>query len=119
MVVPMMRPDVFGALASHAGDALFEACYLPEFPQVARQLRDDYEGSYEVFFERLAAADRFDFETYFPALDIVRVRRRLLARPRQPGQGAAPVRRRHRPPDRRRVGAVARPRSGADGPSAR
>ena len=24
MVVPMMRPDVFGALASHAGDALFE-----------------------------------------------------------------------------------------------
>ena len=54
MVVPMMRPDVFGALASHAGDALFEACYLPEFPQVARQLRDDFDGSYEVFFERLA-----------------------------------------------------------------
>ena len=27
MVVPMMRPDVFGALASHAGDALFECCY--------------------------------------------------------------------------------------------
>ena len=24
MVVPMLRPDVFGALASHAGDALFE-----------------------------------------------------------------------------------------------
>ena len=24
MVVPMMRPEVFGALASHAGDALFE-----------------------------------------------------------------------------------------------
>ena len=33
LVVPMMRPDVFGALASHAGDALFEACYLPEFPR--------------------------------------------------------------------------------------
>ena len=42
MVVPMMRPDVFGALASHAGDALFEACYLPEFPRsraAARRLR--------------------------------------------------------------------------------
>ena len=32
MVVPMMRPDVFGGLASHAGDALFECCYQPFFP---------------------------------------------------------------------------------------
>ena len=54
MVVPMLRPDVFGALASHAGDALFECCYLPEFRDVARTLRDHFEGSYEVFFERLA-----------------------------------------------------------------
>ena len=45
MVVPMMRPDVFGALASHAGDALFEGCYLPGFPETARSLRDDFEGS--------------------------------------------------------------------------
>jgi hypothetical protein len=50
MVVPMLRPDVFGALASHAGDALFEACYLPEFRQVSRVLRDEYEGSYERFW---------------------------------------------------------------------
>ena len=55
MVVPMLRPDVFGALASHAGDALFECCYLPEFRNVARSLRDHFEGSYEVFFERLGA----------------------------------------------------------------
>ncbi len=34
MVVPMMRPDVFGALASHAGDALFECSLVPEFPAV-------------------------------------------------------------------------------------
>src|SRR3954452_6046402 len=52
MVVPMLRPDVFGALASHAGDALFEACYLPEFPKTARLLRDDYDGSFDVFFEK-------------------------------------------------------------------
>ena len=45
MVVPMLRPDVFGALASHAGDALFEACYLPNFPQLARKLRDEFDGS--------------------------------------------------------------------------
>ena len=66
MVVPMLRPDVFGALASHAGDALFEACYLPEFPSTARKLRDDFEASWEVFFERLATAERVDFETFRP-----------------------------------------------------
>jgi enterochelin esterase-like enzyme len=66
MVVPMLRPDVFGALASHAGDALFEACYLPEFPAVARRLRDDFEGSWDVFFERLATAERVDFTRFRP-----------------------------------------------------
>jgi len=64
MVVPMLRPDVFGALAAHAGDALFEACYLPEFPGVARRLRDGFDGSYEVFFSRLAEADRFDYDEF-------------------------------------------------------
>jgi putative esterase len=50
MVVPMHRPDVFGALATHAGDALFDVAYRPEFAQRARQLRDLYDGSYEKFF---------------------------------------------------------------------
>ncbi|MEU8226105.1 alpha/beta hydrolase-fold protein [Kribbella sp. NPDC048915] len=54
MVTPMMRPDVFGALATHAGDALFDVCYRPEFPVRARTLRDKYEGSYEKYFEDLA-----------------------------------------------------------------
>ena len=57
MVVPMLRPDVFGALATHAGDALFEACYLPEFPVRARQLRDEFDGSWDTFFERAQNAD--------------------------------------------------------------
>jgi Putative esterase len=64
MVAPMLRPDVFGALASHAGDALFEACYLRDFPGVARTLRDTFEGSIEVMLERLAAADHFDWSTF-------------------------------------------------------
>jgi S-formylglutathione hydrolase FrmB len=61
MVLPMLRADVFGALASHAGDALFECCYQPEFPGLARTLRDHFEGSYEVFHERFAQAGHFDF----------------------------------------------------------
>jgi Putative esterase len=43
MITPMLRPDVFGALASHAGDALYELCYLAEFGKAVRHLRD-YDG---------------------------------------------------------------------------
>jgi hypothetical protein len=68
MVVPMMRPDVFGGLASHAGDALFEYCYIAEFSKTIRTLRDDFEGSWDVFFEKLAAADRFDFDKFGPVM---------------------------------------------------
>lgn len=69
MVVPMLRPDVFGALATHAGDALFECCYQPEFPLTARTLRDHFDGSWKVFSERLAAADHLDFDRFGPPLN--------------------------------------------------
>jgi S-formylglutathione hydrolase FrmB len=63
MVVPMLRPDVFGALASHAGDALFEVCYQPEFPETVRALRDHFDGSYDRFWKSMASLERFDFAT--------------------------------------------------------
>jgi S-formylglutathione hydrolase FrmB len=40
MITPMLRPDLFGALATHAGDALYEMSYVPEFGRAARLLRD-------------------------------------------------------------------------------
>jgi hypothetical protein len=40
MITPMLRPDLFGALATHAGDALYELCYIPEFAAAVRALRD-------------------------------------------------------------------------------
>ena len=43
MITPMLRPDLFGALATHAGDALYENCYIPEFGTAVRLLRD-YDG---------------------------------------------------------------------------
>jgi S-formylglutathione hydrolase FrmB len=55
MITPMLRPDLFGGLATHAGDALFEVCYLPEFPEAARALRDEYGGSYDAFWEDFRA----------------------------------------------------------------
>jgi S-formylglutathione hydrolase FrmB len=69
LVVPMLRPDVFGALASHAGDSLFEACYLKDFPETARVLRDRYEGSFEVFFEELKKVNALDFGQHGAALN--------------------------------------------------
>ena len=51
MVTPMLRPDLFGGLATHAGDALFEVCYQAEFRKSARALRDDYDGSFDRFWE--------------------------------------------------------------------
>ena len=39
MITPMLRPDLFAHMASHAGDSLYEGCYLPEFAQAARALR--------------------------------------------------------------------------------
>jgi S-formylglutathione hydrolase FrmB len=51
MVTPMLRPDLFGALATHAGDALFDVTYTLEFPAAARALRDRYDGSFDRFWE--------------------------------------------------------------------
>ncbi len=70
MVVPMLRPDIFGALASHAGDALFEASNLPDFPRVARHLRDHFDGSWDVFFERLRGEDHLDWDRFGGPLEI-------------------------------------------------
>jgi hypothetical protein len=42
-ITPMLRPDLFGGLASHAGDSLYELCYVKEFGDATRHLRD-YDG---------------------------------------------------------------------------
>lgn len=65
MVVPMLRPELFGGLASHAGDALFEASYQRDFPEISRLLREHYDGSYEAFWtdfrSRVADTKPWDF----------------------------------------------------------
>ena len=50
MVTPMLRPDLFGGFATHAGDSLFEVSYQPDVRECVRALRDEYEGSYERFW---------------------------------------------------------------------
>ncbi|CRK56090.1 putative esterase [Alloactinosynnema sp. L-07] len=43
MITPMLRPDVFGALATHAGDTLYELSYIPDIAKAVRALRA-YDG---------------------------------------------------------------------------
>ncbi len=43
MITPMLRPDLFGVLATHAGDSLYEMCYIPEMGKAVRHLRG-YDG---------------------------------------------------------------------------
>jgi hypothetical protein len=65
MITPMLRPDLFGALATHAGDALYELLYIPEIPKTVRGLRG-YDGSIEAWWKdfqsRLAFTRPEDFD---------------------------------------------------------
>jgi S-formylglutathione hydrolase FrmB len=58
MITPMLRPDLFGGLATHAGDSLYELCYIPEFGKAARALRD-YDGSIERWWEDFQSRTAF------------------------------------------------------------
>ena len=69
MVTPMLRPDLFGGLATHAGDALFETCYLREIGEAARALRDEYDGSYERFWEDFRSRPAFSKDSDHVLLD--------------------------------------------------
>jgi hypothetical protein len=90
MVVPMLRPDVFGALASHAGDALFECCYLREFPVIARRLRDDFEGSYDVLRRRIAEEPNFNWARYGGAISLYAYACAYTPDPERPGEALLP-----------------------------
>lgn len=66
MVAPMLRPEVFGGLGALAGDALFECCYLPMFPEAARVLRDRFGGSWQRFHQEVRGAEEFDWDLIKP-----------------------------------------------------
>jgi pimeloyl-ACP methyl ester carboxylesterase len=90
MVLSMLRPDVFSAFASLAGDALFECCYLPEFPLVARTVRDHFDGSFEGLIERARNADPFDFQLLGTALSAYAMAAAYSPDPDQPGKVLVP-----------------------------
>jgi hypothetical protein len=69
MVTPMLRPDLFGGLATHAGDALFEVCYQPDFRTSVRALRNHYDGSFDRFWEDFRSRPPLSKKTDYPLLN--------------------------------------------------
>jgi len=61
MITPMLRPDLFRALATHAGDALYEFCYVPEFAKAVRYLRA-YDGDVQKWWADFRARTAFTKE---------------------------------------------------------
>jgi hypothetical protein len=113
-ITPMLRPDLFGGLASHAGDALYEFCYLREFADSVRYLRD-YDGDvwkwWDDFRSRVAFTKKED------ATLLMTLRGLLLRRRRR--HGAAPVRPEDRATDPVALGPLAGLGPGADGAEVR
>jgi S-formylglutathione hydrolase FrmB len=90
MVVPMLRPEVFGALASHAGDALFECSYLPEFPKIVRTLREHFGGSMDALLAAVHASDRLDWEHHATAFSMYAYAAAYSPDPDRPGKALLP-----------------------------
>ena len=65
MITPMLRPDVFGAFATHAGDSLYEYCYVKDFGPAVRALRG-YDGDiwawWREFRSRVAFTSPADYQ---------------------------------------------------------
>jgi hypothetical protein len=58
-VTAMLRPDLFGGFASHAGGGLFEVSIRPFFREAARTLRDLYGGSVERWLDDFRSRPAF------------------------------------------------------------
>jgi hypothetical protein len=58
----MLRPDLFGGFASHAGGGLFDVSIRPFFRVAARTLRDDYGRSVERWLQDFRSRPAFSGE---------------------------------------------------------
>ena len=90
LVLPMLRPDTFGALVAHAPDTLFEASYTMDFPRAVRVLRDDYDGSYEKLLADFSQADSFDWGRWGEALNAYAMAAAYSPHPDRPGKVLLP-----------------------------
>jgi hypothetical protein len=72
MITPMLRPDLFGALATHAGDTLYQYSYLPAFADAVRHLRR-YDGDIWRWWEDFSSRVAFTKEEDGALLEVLGV----------------------------------------------
>lgn len=90
LVLPMLRPDVWGALVAHAPDTLFEAGYMGDFPRAVRVLREHYGGSYDALLSDFRNAESFDWGRWGEALSVYAMAAAYSPDPERPGQVLLP-----------------------------
>jgi pimeloyl-ACP methyl ester carboxylesterase len=59
LLTAMLRPELFGGVASHAGGGLFDVSIRPFFREAVRTLRDLYDGSVERWLADFRARPAF------------------------------------------------------------
>ncbi|MEO5679716.1 MAG: alpha/beta hydrolase-fold protein [Acidimicrobiales bacterium] len=65
----LRHPEVWGRWASHAGDGLFEVCFLPEIRVITRTLQRRYGGSWDAFWAEVAERGPLSRDDDFPLLN--------------------------------------------------
>jgi putative esterase len=68
MILGMRHPEVFGALACHSGDMLFELCYAPDFPKMCNCVNKS--GGVEAWWRQFDAQVKKN-DADFDALNIL------------------------------------------------
>jgi S-formylglutathione hydrolase FrmB len=89
IVTSMLRPDVFGAFAAHAPDTMFEI-FIRDFFEIARLLRDRFEGSIDRLVEAAIASDPFDWRTFGTAISVYAYAAAYSPDEQQPGKVLLP-----------------------------
>lgn len=90
IVTAMLRPELFAGFASHAADSLFEVSMLPIFGQVARALRDHWDGSYERLLGSAREVERFEWSKLGEPLMTYGCAAAYSPDPKRPGHALLP-----------------------------
>ena len=83
LVMGAHHPEVFGHVASHAGDAAFEYCYLPDFPRAAAALQGTDPAAWLEDLRRRARETRLS-DADHPTLNVLAMAAAYSPRPGAP-----------------------------------
>ena len=104
LLTALLRPDVFGGVADHAGGGLFEVSIRPFFREVVRTLRDLYGGSVDAWLADFRSRPAFSRPNDIHLL----LQYGFSAAYSTDGDDPAPLRHLHRGGDPGALGALAR-----------